>query len=132
MGDPETQSVMMRIKSDFVELLIACAKGELKNQKIEVDPSYAVTVVITAGGYPEKYEKGKIISGLENSSAQVFHAGTKSSDGKTLTDGGRVLAVTGKGKSLKEAIQNSYNSVQKISWDSSHHRKDIGQDLLDA
>src|SRR5258708_32846731 len=132
MGDPETQSVMMRIQSDFVELLVACAKGELKNQKIEVDPAYAVTVVMTAGGYPEKYEKGQLISGLENTTAQVFHAGTKSSDGKTLTDGGRVLAVTGKGKNLIDAIQDSYNSVQKISWESSYHRKDIGQDLLDS
>jgi phosphoribosylamine--glycine ligase len=130
MGDPETQSVMVRIKNDFVELLAACAKGELKNQSIEIDPSFAVTVVIAAGGYPENYEKGKTISGLENTAGQVFHAGTKNSDGKTITDGGRVLAVTGKGKTLKEAIQQSYESVRKISWENSYHRKDIGQDLL--
>lgn len=130
MGDPETQSVMMRIKSDLVELLSACAKGELKNQSIEIDPSHAVTVVMAAGGYPEKYEKGKIISGLENTTAQVFHAGTKNSDAKILTDGGRVLAVTGKGKNLIEAIKNSYDSVQDINWENSYCRKDIGQDLL--
>jgi phosphoribosylamine--glycine ligase len=130
MGDPETQSVMMRIKSDFVELLIACAKGELKNKSIEIDPSFAATVVMAAGGYPEKYEKGKVISGLDNATAKVFHAGTKSADNKILTDGGRVLAVTGKGKTLNEAIQESYNSVQKIKWDGSYYRTDIGQDLL--
>jgi len=130
MGDPETQSVLMRIKSDFVELLTACAKGELKNQSLEIDPSFAVTVVMAAGGYPENYEKGKVISGLDEISAQVFHAGTKSIDNRILTDGGRVLAVIGKGKNLIEAIQNSYNSVQKINWENSYHRKDIGQDLL--
>jgi phosphoribosylamine--glycine ligase len=130
MGDPETQSVMVRIKSDFVELLIACAKGELKNKSIEIDPSFAVTVVMAAGGYPDNYEKGKVISGLENARAKVFHAGTKSMDSKVITDGGRVLAVTGKGKNLNEAIQDSYSSVQKISWESSYYRKDIGQDLL--
>ena len=130
MGDPETQSVMMRINSDFLELLIACAKGELKNQSIEIDPSFAVTVVMAAGGYPDKYEKGKTISGLENATAHVFHAGTKSTDGTIQTEGGRVLAVTGKGKTLTEAIQDAYHSVQKIKWDSAYHRKDIGQDLL--
>jgi phosphoribosylamine--glycine ligase len=130
MGDPETQSVMMRINSDFLELLIACAKGELKNQSIEIDPSFAVTVVMAAGGYPDKYEKGETISGLENATAHVFHAGTKNNDGKIQTEGGRVLAVTGKGKTLPEAIQDTYHSVQKIKWDSAYHRKDIGQDLL--
>jgi len=130
MGDPETQSVMMRIKSDFVELLVACAKGELKNKSIEIDPSFVTTVVMAAGGYPEKYEKGKVISGLDQATAQVFHAGTKSINNKVLTEGGGVLAVTGKGKTLDDAIHNSYNSVQKISWENSYYRKDIGQDLL--
>ncbi len=130
MGDPETQSVMVRIKSDFVELLIACAKGELKNKSIETDPTFAVTVVMAAGGYPDNYEKGKIISGLDDATVKVFHAGTKNMDNNVLTDGGRVLAVTGKGKSLNEAIQDSYNSAQKIGWESSYYRKDIGQDLL--
>jgi phosphoribosylamine--glycine ligase len=131
MGDPETQSVIMRIKSDFVELLVGCAKGELKNKSVEVDPSFAVTVVMAAGGYPEKYEKGKVISGLDKATAQVFHAGTKSTDdNKIVTEGGRVLAVTGKGKTLHEAIQDSYNSIQKITWENSYYREDIGQDLL--
>ncbi len=132
MGDPETQSVMMRIKSDWIELLTACAKGEMKNVSIEIDSSYAATVVMTAGGYPEKYEKGKMISGLENTKAQVFHAGTKSNDGKIFTDGGRVLAITGKGKTLKEAMANSYDSVKKINWEDSYYRKDIGKDLLNS
>jgi len=130
MGDPETQSVMMRIKNNFVELLTACAKGELKNQSVEIDPSYTVTVVMAAGGYPEKYEMGKVISGLGNATANVFHAGTKSIENEVITDGGRVLAVTGKGKTLNEAILDSYNSVQKINWENSYHRTDIGQDLL--
>jgi phosphoribosylamine--glycine ligase len=130
MGDPETQSVMRRIKSDFLQLLTACAKGELKNQSIAIDPSFAVTVVMAAGGYPEKYEKGKTISGLETATAQVFHAGTKDTDGKIQTEGGRVLAVTGQGKTLPEAIRDSYDSVQKIRWESAYYRKDIGQDLL--
>lgn len=131
MGDPETQSVMMRIKNDFVELLVACAKGELKNQKIEIDPSHVATVVMAAGGYPDHYDKGKIISGLESATtAQVFHAGTKTIGGKIVTDGGRVLAVTGKGKNMTEAIRNSYDAVNKITWESSYSRKDIGQDIL--
>ncbi len=132
MGDPETQSVMMRLKSDFVELLTACAKGEMKNRSIEIDPSHVATVVMTASGYPGNYEKGKIISGLENTSAQVFHAGSKSYDQKILTDGGRVLAVTGKGRNMAEAIASSYDSVKKISWEGAYYRKDIGQDLMNS
>jgi phosphoribosylamine---glycine ligase len=130
MGDPETQSVMTRIKSDFVELLTACARKELKNKSIEVDPFFAVTVVMVAGGYPEKYDKGKIIAGLAGAHALVFHAGTKYDNGKVLTDGGRVLAVTGKGKTLEEAIRESYDTVQKIAWENAYHRNDIGQDLV--
>lgn len=132
MGDPETQSVMMRINCDFLELLVACAKGALKNKSVTIDPSFAVTVVMAAGGYPDKYEKGKTIAGLEEATAQVFHAGTKYTDGKIQTEGGRVLAVTGKGKVLPEAIQDTYRSVQKISWEHAYHRKDIGQDLLNS
>jgi len=132
MGDPETQSVMMRIKSDFLELLTACAKAELKGKFLVTDPSFVSTVVMAAGGYPDHYQKGEIISGLENTdTAQVFHAGTKINDGKIITDGGRVLAVTGKGKTISEAMLNSYNSVKKISWEGAQYRKDIGKDLLD-
>jgi phosphoribosylamine--glycine ligase len=131
MGDPETQSVMMRIKSDVVELLTACAKGELKNQKIEIEPYHVATIVMAAGGYPDHYEKGKIISGLEKAtSAQVFHAGTKLKGQAIVTDGGRVLAVTGKGSSLKEAKENAYHAVGQIQWEGKYSRKDIGNDLL--
>src|SRR5260370_19029853 len=99
MGDPETKSVMMRLKSDFVELSTACAKGELKNQTIEIDPSHVATVVMAAGGYPDHYETGKIISRLEKSkTAKVFHSGTKNLDEKIVTHGGRGLAVSGKRK----------------------------------
>ena len=132
MGDPETQSVISRIKSDFLELLTACAKGELKNHSIKIDPTVAVTVVMAAAGYPEKYEKGKFIFGLENATAHVFHAGTKNTDGNIQTEGGRVLAVTGKGKTLPEAIQDTYDSVQKITWENAYHRTDIGEDLLNV
>jgi phosphoribosylamine---glycine ligase len=130
MGDPETQSVVVRMNSDMVELLVACAKGELKNQRVIIDSSYAVTVVMAAGGYPEQYEKGKLISGLSQTEAQVFYAGTKNENGKIMTNGGRVLTVTGKGRTLREAIINSYHAVKSISWESSYHRDDIGQDLL--
>ena len=131
MGDPETEAVMTRIESDFVELLVACAKGELKHKKIVIDPDYAVTVMMVSGGYPGDYEKGKIIVGLERSSpALVFHAGTKLVDNKIVTDGGRVLAVTGRGKSLQEAKKNAYQSISGISWTDVYFRKDIGVDLL--
>lgn len=130
MGDPETQSVMMRIKSDLVELLTACAEGELKGHKVEKDPSWVTTIVMAAGGYPDQYEKGKVISGLnEVATAQVFHAGTKLKDGAIVTDGGRVLAVTAKGSSLIEAKANSYEAVRKIKWEAAYNRSDIGSDI---
>jgi phosphoribosylamine--glycine ligase len=131
MGDPETQAVMPRIKSDLVELFIATAKGDLKNQKIEIDPNAAVAVVMVSGGYPDDYEKGKVISGLDgNHKALVFHAGTKQADQKVLTDGGRVLAITGTGESLKHAREQAFADVAAIQWDGIYFRKDIGLDLL--
>jgi phosphoribosylamine--glycine ligase len=131
MGDPETQAVMPRIKSDFVELLLATAKGELKGKRIEIDPHYSVTVALVSAGYPESYEKGKIIRGLEaNGEKLIFHAGTKRNMGNIVTEGGRVLAVTGKGNSLQEARTSAYESVSRIEWDGVYFRKDIGIDLL--
>ncbi len=131
MGDPETEAVVTRIQSDFVELLVACAKAELKHKKIVIDPQYAVTVMMVSAGYPGDYEKGKIIAGLERPSpALVFHAGTKLVDNKIITDGGRVLAVTGRGKSLQEAKKIAYRSISGISWTDVYFRKDIGVDLL--
>jgi phosphoribosylamine---glycine ligase len=131
MGDPETQAVMPRIKNDLVELLVAAAKGELKGKKIQVDREHAVTVALVSGGYPGDYEKGKKINGLsDNSAALVFHAGTRANNDSVVTDGGRVLAITGKGNSLEEARNNAYDAAAKISWDGFYYRKDIASDLL--
>jgi phosphoribosylamine--glycine ligase len=131
MGDPETEVVLPRIKSDLVELLMAAAKGELKNQKISIQPDYAVTVVLASGGYPETFKKGFAITGLTtDSKSTVFHAGTKSEAANVVTNGGRVLTVTGSGSSLKEAIINAYQLIAPIRWDGMYYRKDIGQDLL--
>ena len=132
MGDPETQAVMPRIKSDLVEILAATASGELKGKKIDIHDEYSVTIALVSGGYPGEYEKGKSIKGLkkENSAALVFHAGTKSGNDAILTDGGRVLAVTGKGESLEQARQAAYTCAAGIQWDGLYYRKDIGMDLL--
>ncbi len=131
MGDPETEAVMTRIQSDLVEVLLACAKGELKNKKIAIDPDFALTVMMVSGGYPGDYENGKVIMGLDkNISETVFHAGTKKTEKGVVTDGGRVLAVTGKGKNLEEARKNVYASISDISWSGVSFRKDIGVDLL--
>jgi phosphoribosylamine---glycine ligase len=131
MGDPETQAVMPRIKSDMVELLSAAASGELRDKTIDIDPQYAVTIALVSGGYPGDYEKGKTIQGLsEQSGALVFHAGTKSQAKDIVTEGGRVLAITGKGNSLQEARANAYTRAEKIAWDGLYYRKDIGVDLM--
>jgi phosphoribosylamine---glycine ligase len=131
MGDPETQAVMPRIKSDMVELLSAAASGELRDKTIDIDPQYAVTIALVSGGYPGDYEKGKTIQGLsEQSGAFVFHAGTKSQAKDIVTEGGRVLAITGKGNSLQEARANAYTRAEKIAWDGLYYRKDIGVDLM--
>ncbi|MBT1701252.1 phosphoribosylamine--glycine ligase [Fulvivirgaceae bacterium PWU4] len=131
MGDPETQAVMPRIKNDLVELFEATAKGELKHKKIEFDDRYAVTIALVSGGYPGEYEKGKKIKGLqEGNKTLVFHAGTKKQQEHVLTDGGRVLAITGKGNSLEEAREAAYSRAAEIQWDGLYFRKDIGIDLL--
>ena len=131
MGDPETQAVMPRIKTDLVELFEATAKGELKNKVIDIDDQYAVTIALVSGGYPGDYEKDKAIKGLqEENGTLVFHAGTKKQDGQIVTDGGRVLAVTGKGSSLEEARAAAYARAGKIQWEGLYFRKDIGIDLL--
>jgi phosphoribosylamine--glycine ligase len=130
MGDPETEAVLTRIESDLVELLAACAIGKLQDQKISSSNDYAVTVVMASGGYPNEFEKGKVITRLGDSdSSWAFHAGTTLKDGNVLTNGGRVLAVTGKGNSINEASENAYSAVSKITWDGAYYRKDISQDL---
>lgn len=131
MGDPETQSVMSRIDSDFVELLVACARGIMKNQKITISPKTALTVVMASGGYPGDFRRGFPISGLTApGEAVVFQAGTKQGAEATLTDGGRVLAVTGTGSNLAEAREKAYQTVLNIRWEGVTFRNDIGQDLM--
>jgi phosphoribosylamine--glycine ligase len=131
MGDPETQAIMPRIKSDFLELLIATAKGELKGKRLEIDPHHSVTVAMVSGGYPGSYQKGKVIRGLDPVKDHlIFHAGTIGEKENILTEGGRVLAVTGKGNSLEEARKKAYDRVSAITWDGLYFRKDIGIDLL--
>jgi phosphoribosylamine--glycine ligase len=132
MGDPETQVVMPRIKSDLVDLLEATADGTLSDAPLEINNQTASTVVMVAGGYPDQYDKGEPISGLENAeeNAIIFHAGTKQDDDQVVTNGGRVLAVTGIGENMKEALDNSYDTVSKIHWNNVYFRKDIGYDLM--
>lgn len=130
MGDPETEVVMPRIKSDLVSHLSAAATGKLGGEKLEIEPYTASTVVLVSGGYPESYEKGKIISFKEPvKNAVVFHAGTALKDDKLVTNGGRVITVTGLGKNLGEALSQSYKGAELIRWEEMNYRSDIGFDL---
>jgi len=132
MGDPEAQVVLPRIKSDLVDALSATAEGNLADIEFELDPRTASTVVMVAGGYPGSYRRGDQIKGLENHSEDsiIFHAGTKMAGEKIVTNGGRILAATGMGKDMKDALQKSYDLVSGITWKDVYFRKDIGQDLL--
>lgn len=131
MGDPETEAVVPRIKSDLVELLYATANGTLKEKTLEVSDEFAATVVLVSAGYPGAYKKGKRISGIENvKEALVFHAGTAAEGEAVLTNGGRVIAVTGMGASMNEAMEQAYQGVDNIVWEGKNFRKDIGQDLM--
>jgi len=128
-GDPETQPIMMRIKNDIVPIFEACIDGTLSTQTLQWKQEPTVCVVMAAKGYPNSYDKGKEITGLnsgENQQAVVFHAGTKLDKGKVLTNGGRVLGVTAMGSDINQAIKNAYSAVDKIKWDGIHYRKDIG------
>jgi len=130
MGDPETEVVLPRVKNDFVALLQATANGTLDQITLEEDARAATTVMLVSGGYPEAYEKGKEIKGLEHSTASVlFHAGTKLSSDQVLTSGGRVLAVTSYGEQYKDALQTSYSTIKNISFEGMNYRKDLGFDL---
>lgn len=130
MGDPETEVVMPRLKSDLVELFQAVAAGKLADCSLEIDPRYAVTVMMVSGGYPGSYEKGKEISGTENVIDSIlFHAGTKKDGEKLLTNGGRVIAVTSYGETKDEALARSFGSIKKINFDGMYFRRDIGADL---
>lgn len=131
MGDPETQVVLPRITNDLMEVLLACANGTLKECIVQQDTQHAVTVVMVSGGYPGDYEKGKTIAGLENpTDTLIFQAGTKTSGPLTVTDGGRVIAMTGMGASLEAAREKAYAGVAKLSWEGLYYRKDIALDLL--
>ena len=130
MGDPETEVVLPRLQTDLVSLLEATAKGKLKDCSLSIDPRSATTVMIVSGGYPEEYEKGKVISGLQQEGESIiFHAGTREKDGEVLTAGGRVLAITSLANNFKEALKKSYRRIEKISFENMYYRKDIGMDL---
>lgn len=130
MGDPETEVVLPRLKNDFVEILQAMAKGTLDKITIEIDERAATTIMLVSGGYPEDYEKGKEISGINTIKDSIaFHAGSQLENGKVLTSGGRVMAITSYGNSYQEAIKKSYQSIEKLHFDKMYYRKDIGFDL---
>ena len=130
MGDPETEVVIPRIKSDLLNLLKGIGDGTFSEKDLEIENKATATVILASNGYPEKYEKDKLINGLEIiENSLVFHAGTKKEDENILTNGGRVLAVTSYGKDIKEALKISYSSVDNISFENKYFRKDIGFDL---
>jgi phosphoribosylamine--glycine ligase len=130
MGDPETEVVLPRIKSDLVQLFKAVSNETLSQETLEIDERSATTVMLVSGGYPEAYEKGKVITGIEKiENSIVFHAGTTLNDEDIVTNGGRVIAVTSFDKDFKEAIKKSYQNIEKLHFDRMYYRTDIGFDL---
>ena len=131
MGDPETEVVFPRLKNDLVELFYSMGTPKFNDIKLNISDNHAATVILVSGGYPESYEKGKTINGLNNlSQVSVFHAGTKKKNDSFVTSGGRVLAITSMGKNFELALENSYDQIKNIKFDGMNYRKDIGFDLL--
>ena len=130
LGDPETEVIVPRIKSDFLELLIASSKGELCNSVINFEPRSCCAVMLVSGGYPDDYQKGKVITGIGNvTDSLIFHAGTKSEGNNILTNGGRVIAISSYGGNIEDALAKSYQSAAEIMYEGKYYRKDIGFDL---
>ncbi|MCF8333459.1 MAG: phosphoribosylamine--glycine ligase [Bacteroidales bacterium] len=129
MGDPEAEAIIPRLDTDLLELMAASASGHLKEKSLKIDPRYSASVMLVSGGYPEKYEKGKKITGISQvENSIVFHAGTKENN-HIETSGGRVIAVTGMGQSLENALENAYEGCEIINFEGKYYRKDIGNDL---
>jgi phosphoribosylamine--glycine ligase len=130
LGDPESEVMIPRIKSDFFELIEGVAKGDLAERKLEIDERFVTTVMLVSGGYPGSYEKGKPINGLDLTKESVlFHAGTKNEDDKVVTSGGRVIAISSWGSTMKEALRTSYENAALLKFEGSYYRTDIGFDL---
>ena len=130
MGDPETQVVIPRIKNDLLNIFIKCLEEKINDVDLDIENNFTTTVILAADGYPESYKKGDDIRNLEEfSNSKIFHAGTKKENNRILSNGGRVIACTGYGESLEDALKNSYKLADNISWDNKYFRKDIGEDL---
>ena len=130
LGDPETEVVLPRVQSDFVELLLGAWNSDIKNYELKVDSRTAVTIMLVSGGYPGVFEKGKRVSGLDKvDGSRIYHAGTNVFDGSVLTSGGRVIAVTSMASTMQRAIDKCLINAERIRFDGKYYRKDIGFDL---